>query len=157
VFTMETRVLNWLNPISWAKAGFEALAGVIGKTIVDYKSTEASRQDNQNKRGVDLAGLYTQAITENNRLKASTRTVYTVLFGLFMFATPVGIHWWAVMLDSIPFYLPYLMDVPHKIGSWKVAAPKGDFAVTYHKIIDSFFIAAPSIAGVQMLAQAFRR
>lgn len=151
-------MFKWLNPASWVVSAVQGLAGVVANVIVQRGNTEAGRQADQNASGLGLASQYLLATNETNRLKAAYRPIWFVLFGLFMFALPVGIHWWVVMLDSMPFYLPGFMDASHKVGSWKVAANwKGEFVTTYHKIIDSFFIAAPATASVALLARAFMR
>jgi hypothetical protein len=150
--------MSWLNPASWIMSAVKGLAGVVANVIIQRGNTEAARQADQNASGVTLAANYLNAHAEANRAKLAYRPIWFVLFGLFMFALPVGIHWWAVMLDSMPFYIPGLMDAPHKVGAWKVAAGwKGEWIATYHKIIDSFFIAAPATAGIALLARAFMR
>lgn len=129
---------------------FPALAESVGKTLVALKETETNRQGSENKSGLDLAIEYLKQVNETNRIKAQSLTERRVLFALLMFAVPAGIHWWAVMLDSMPLF-------GHVVGSWGIAAPPGEWSVTYHKIIDSFFISAPAIAGASILAKAFRR
>jgi hypothetical protein len=155
------KFLKLLNPLSWltgaAGSLVQGLAGVVANAIVTRGNTEASRQADQNASGVAVAQQYLLAHGEANRQKA-LRPLWYVLFGMLAFATPVGLHWWATMLDSMPFYVPWVMDSPHRVGSWRVAANwKGEFQETYHKIIDSFFIAAPATGALMALLRAFMR
>lgn len=155
------KLLGFLNPVSWLTgavgAAVQGLAGVVANAIVARGNTEAARQADQNASGVTLATQFLMSNNRTNEIKASYRPIWFVLFGLFMFATPVGIHWWAVMLDSIPFWVPG-MDAAHKVGAWKIAGNWNDaWKETYHKIIDSFFIAAPSTAALAVLLKVFQR
>lgn len=133
------------------------LASVIGNTIVKNNQTEASRQRSENTSGLSLAMGWLQSVNEVEKIKADHQTERQIVFALLGFALPTAIHWWFVLMDSVPFYIPYLMTVTHKVGSWGIAAPPGRWADAYFRIIDSFFIAAPAIVGVKMLADAFRR
>lgn len=118
-----------------------------GVTAVVKNKTDAQTIDNQT--GAKLGMEYLTAVNETNRIKASTQTERTVLWGLFLFALPAGIVWWAALMDGIPFF-------GHVVGSWKIAVPPG-FMEAYLRIIDSFFIAAPAVAGASILARTFGR
>lgn len=132
------------------------LAGVIGDTMVKKANTEAARQGAEDQRGSEVVLGWLTSVNETNRLKAENQTERQVLFALLAFATPTAIIYWAALLDGIPFYIPYFMDHAHKVGSWKIGiAP--DLKDTVLKIIDSFFISAPAIAGASILAKTFRR
>lgn len=155
-------ILSWFNPASWlgGAAGkvVEGLAGVVANAIVQRGNTEAGRQADQNASGVGLATQYLTSVNETNKIKAAYRPIWFVLFGLTAFAAPVGLHWWAVMLDSMPFYIPFAMDDAHRVGSWKIAGNWNDaWKETYHKIIDSFFISAPATAALAVLVKLFHR
>lgn len=132
------------------------LATSIGNTIVKSKETEAARQGNENQNGKDLTLAWLTSVNETNRIKAESQTERQIVFALVMFAFPTGLVFGAAMVDGIPFYIPLLMDSAHKVGSWKVGlAP--DFKDVAMRIIDSFFISAPAVAGASILARAFRR
>lgn len=124
-----------------------------GVTSVINNKTDATVIDAQT--GAKLGADYLSAVNETNRIKAERQTERQVLFGLLLFATPCGIIFWAGMMDGIPWDFSWLGFVPHRVGSWKVAIPPG-FEQDFHTIVQSFFIAAPAIGGVAMLARIFR-
>lgn len=126
------------------------LATIIGNTIVKNHETEAARQGAQDTRGVSLALGWLQSVNESNAEKAKYNTERMLLGAFLLFTLPVGVHWWGVMLDCMPWF-------GHKVGSWKIAAPPGAWGLTYHAIIQSFYIMAPGTAGLLAIARAFRR
>jgi hypothetical protein len=140
VFSIVASILKLLGGGNVAKL-------IDGVTAVAKNKTDAQTIDNQT--GAKLGMEYLTAVNETNRIKASTQTERTVLFGLFMFAFPAGIVWWAALLDGIPFY-------GHVVGSWKIAVPPG-FIESFNNIVNSFFIAAPAVAGASILARTFGR
>lgn len=132
------------------------LATSIGNTIIKSKETEAARQGNENQNGRDLTLAWLTSVNEANKIKAESRTERQVLWGLFLFALPTGLVYTAAMIDGTPFWVPLFMDEAHRVGSWGVdIAPK--FEAVAIRIIDSFFISAPAVAGASILAKAFRR
>lgn len=131
------------------------LAQVIGNTVVAKSNTEAARQGNENATGSSLALAWLTSVEEANKLKIASRTERTVMFGLMAFAAPCALIFWAACLDSIPFYLPIFMSTAHKVGSWRVGVPP-ELLADFHLIVQSFFIAAPAVAGASLLARAFR-
>lgn len=149
-----------LNPLNWIGSLIGLVPGLvssIGGLLIQAKQTEAAREGAQDANGRDLALSWLTSQNQLNALKAEHQTIQSVLSGLALFAIPTGIHWWFVLLDSVPFYVPLLMDEVHKVGSWHVAAPPGRWADTYFMIIQSYFIGGPAIAGTALLAKAFRR
>jgi hypothetical protein len=137
-------------------AQIPALATVIGNTVVKSKETEAARQGNENENGKDVTLQWLTSVNRANEIKAENQTERQVIFAMIMFALPTGLVFGAAMVDGIPFYIPLLMDQAHKVGSWKIGiAP--DFKDVAIRIIDSFFISAPAVAGASILAKVFRR
>jgi hypothetical protein len=129
----------------------------VGNVLIKRGETEAQKQGIENKSGNELALGYLSHIAETNKIKAQSQTERQVIAALVLFALPSGIHWWSVNLDSIPFYIPWFMDQAHIVGSWKVAALPGEYGVTNQEIIRSFFITTGAVAGISVLAKAFRR
>lgn len=135
---------------------FPQMAEIVGNVIVKKAESEAVRQGNENENGKLVTLGWLQSVIETNRIKAEHQTERQMVFALIAFATPVGILFWGSCLDSMPFRIPYFMAYPHIIGSWGVTIPPG-FADEIKMIIQSFFIAAPVVAGASILAKAFRR
>lgn len=126
------------------------LATIIGNTIVKNNETQTKREADQNQSGVSLALGWLQSVNKSNDAKREYNTEKMLIAAFVLFTLPTGIHWWGVMLDCMPWF-------GHKVGSWKIAAPPGQWAATYHAIIQSFYIMAPATAGLLALARAFRR
>lgn len=120
---------------------------ISGVTDVMKNKTNAEMINNQT--GAKLGLDYLMAVNETNRIKAEHQTERQVIFGLFMFALPCGVVWWAALLDGLPFF-------GHEIGSWRIAVPPG-FAEAFLNIVNSFFVAAPSLAAVAMLSRVFKK
>jgi hypothetical protein len=140
--------------------GVQALAG----TIADVLKNRTDRQAEVDVQGVRsdevIAVESLRAISESNRLKTEIRLREgkwgpTVIFGLALFAIPTGVWYWFIVLDSVPFYVPYLMETAHRVGSWRVSGlGKGDaLNDAAVKIILSFFV----VDGVARVARLFAR
>lgn len=140
---------------------FKFFAGEnIGKLIdgtmsVIKNNTDAVTIDN--KTGANLGLSYLTAVNDTNRIKAERQTERQVIWGLALFAIPTGVIWWLALIDSVPWNLHlYFFEFVHRKGSWGIAIPP-EFVADFHAIVQSFFIAAPSLAGVAMLARIFKR
>lgn len=119
-------------------------------------NADVAKTVSANEAGQALAARYFESTDRANEWKAKTQTVRQVVFGMLAFAAPTALLFWAAALDSIPFYVPYLMDYPHVVGSWGVDLPP-KLESSMLKIIDSFFIAAPVIGGASILATIFAK
>lgn len=147
----------WFAKIALSIVGFLGGSNV-GKLITGVTDVIKNKTDAEvlnNKTGANLGMEYLQAVNETNRIKAEHQTERQVIWGLFGFALPTMIVWWLALMDGIPFVFPW-MDAPHVKGSWGIAVPP-EFVADFHTIVQSFFIAAPSLAGVAMLARLFKK
>lgn len=143
--------LKVLGFFSGANAG-KLIDGVTG--IIKNK-TDAATIDGQT--GANLGMQYLQAVNETNRIKAESQTERQVIWGLFGFALPTMVIWWLALIDGVPWNLDlWLFEFVHRKGSWGIAVPP-EFVADFHVVVQSFFIAAPSLAGVAMLAKVFRK
>ena len=146
------------------------LAASIGDTIIKAKQTEAARQGQQDKTGAELAGSWLHAVTEANRTRAEARAREGAWGPMGIITFVVGLafayHVWAITLDSVPFHLalttklyviPWLEWVPHKVGSWGVAALPGKFQDVELAVLQALFYVAPPAAAAVVVAKAFRR
>lgn len=145
--SLALKVLGWFGGVN---------AGNLITGVTDVLKNKTNAELASNQTGADLAKSYLQSSTEIERIKAEHQTPRQIMFGLFGFALPAMLLWWAACLDSIPFWIPLVMDAPHKIGSWKVDVPPL-FVADFHMIIQSFFIAAPATAGIWALAKVFSK
>jgi hypothetical protein len=138
--------------------GGNVKAVIDGVTEVSKNKTnvEGQKHLSDNEAGQALAAKYFDSVDKANEAKARNRPIYLVVFGLIAFATPCGIVVWAASLDSLPFYIPFIMDKAHVVGSWGIDIPP-KLQVPFEKIIDSFFISAPVAAVGMGLVHAFRR
>lgn len=143
--------LKVLGFFSGANAG-KLIDGVTG--IIKNK-TDADTINNQT--GANLGLQYLHSVEETNRIKAEHQTERQVIWGLFGFAMPTMAIWWLALMDGVPWNLDfYLFEFVHRKGSWGIAVPP-EFVADFHTIVQSFFIAAPSLAGVAMLARVFKK
>ena len=151
----------WLK-LAGSVLGF--LGGGNVKAVIDGVRDYANNKTNAdvtktvsaNEAGQALASRYFESVDRTNEWKAKTQTVRQVVFGMLAFASPTALLFWAAALDSIPFYVPYLMDIPHVVGSWGVDLPP-KLEASMLKIIDSFFISAPIVGGAAILATVFAK
>lgn len=150
-FTLASSVLGFLGGGN-VKAVIEGVRDVAkNRTNADVTKTVSA-----NEAGQALASRYFETVDRSNEWKAKTQTVRQVVFGMLAFAAPTALLFWAAALDSIPFYVPYLMDTPHVVGSWGVDLPP-KLESSMLRIIDSFFIAAPIVGSVSVLASVFAK
>lgn len=147
------------------------LAQVIGNTIVKDHETQAAREADQNKSGVELTKDWLDSNAAIAKAKADSKTQTTIVQAFVLFAAPVGWLFWQLALDQshwLPalhwgFFglLPYPGLDEHVPGSWHVAAGLAaippEWSADVHMIIQSFFIAAPAIGGALALVKAFKR
>lgn len=107
--------------------------------------------------GANLGTQYLQAVNETNRIKEEHKTERQVIWGLFGFALPTMVIWWLALMDGVPWNIDLLVvEFVHRKGSWGIAIPP-EFVADFHVIVQSFFVAAPSLAGIAMLARVFKR
>lgn len=146
LFTIAMSVLKFFGGENFGKL-------IDGTMSVIKNKTDAVTIDNQT--GAKLGTDYLNAVNETNRIKAERQTERQVIWGLFGFALPTMVIWWFALMDGVPWTVDFL-GIAHRKGSWGIAIPP-EFVVDFHVIVQSFFIAAPSLAGVAMLARVFKR
>lgn len=132
------------------------ISGLInGVTDVIKNRTNAEVADHasDNASGVAIGTAYLNSVNAANSAKLENKRIEgkwgpTVLFSMILFATPFGIHTWAVVLDSMNF-------LGHVAGSWSVEKLPGMFEQTEHAVIQSMFYIGGTVGSVAMLAKAF--
>jgi hypothetical protein len=144
--------------------------GIFGKTLVDLKNTEANRQDNEDGHGEKLAGSVIGAHASAGAQRAGVQEKQGTWgpFGIIGFSLGLIICFYAsqIVLDSVAWHpgvtlkyyvVPWLEWLPHKPGSWKVAAlpPKWEDAVI--EIVKALFYVGPPSTAAVIVAKAFRR
>jgi hypothetical protein len=160
--------MNFL--VNLLTGGLNILAGTIGKTIVDVHTSETTRQTSQNTSGERLAGNVITGQTAAGEQRAGVQKSQGAWgpFGIagFVIAMTLAFHVVMIVGDSMPWHLapamkwyvlPWLEWVPHKVGSWGVAALPGRFEETEHEILKALFYVGPPSAAIAIAAKAFRR
>jgi hypothetical protein len=148
LITMALGLLKFLGGATFGKL-------IDGVTDVIKNKTDAVTIDHQT--GATLGFQYLQASAEVEKAKIEHQTERQVIAGLLLFAVPTGVIWWLALIDGVPWNLDFwLFAFQHRKGSWGIAVPP-EFVQDFHTIVQSFFIAAPSLAGVAMLARVFKR
>lgn len=139
---------------------FPALATSIGDTVIRARQTEASRQGQQDKSGIELAGSWLHSVTEANRARMEARRNEGAWgpIGIITFLAGLGIvyHEWMIVLDSTPWSLFGLVE-PHVVGSWRVAALPGEWEKVELAVLQALFYVAPPAAAAVVVAKALRR
>lgn len=135
---------------------FPSLATAIGNVIIKKSDNATAQQANENDNGQRALASWLTSQNELNKEKLDHMTERQAMRAFLAFVVPTAVIWWAACLDSVPFYIPLVMVVPHHVGSWGVDIPP-KMQEDFHMIVQSFFVAAPTIAGASILAKVFRR
>lgn len=93
------------------------------------------------------------AMVETNRIKVTANGWWGAKLIILTAGWPCAIHMAAVMLDSLPFWIPLFMDKAHEIGAWGVPKPPAPYDDYQQKIVLSFFIVMPAMPIVGAVAQ----
>jgi hypothetical protein len=133
-----------------------ANVGTLITGVTDVLKNKTNADVTNGQTGADLGMKYLTSVNELNRIKEEHKTERQIIAGLLLFAVPTGIVWWAALMDGIPWNFTWLGLGQHVIGSWKIAVPP-EFIPDFHTIVQSFFVAAPTLAGVAMLARVFKK
>lgn len=131
------------------------LASAIGDVFIRAKQTQVE----QDKVGATVATGWLHSVNEANRDRAEARRAEGAWgpLGLTTFAVGIAIafHVWWVVLDSTPWWIPFL-TAPHVVGSWGVSTLGKLHDVEVEAIRALFFTAPPAAAAV-VVARAFRK
>lgn len=143
----------------WIKAALDAFSGVVGlgKSFLGYqeKKLDTNLEGFKTATGIDGAayGAYLNAQVETNAQKQLANAWWGAKLIIFTAGWPCAIHLAAVMLDSLPFWIPLFMDKAHVIGAWGVPRPPAPYDAYQEKIVLSFFIVAPVMPLVSAASQ----
>ncbi len=86
---------------------------------------------------------WVEAQAEANRAKLVANGWWGAKLIILTAGWPASIHFAAVMLDSLPFWVPLFMDRAHEIGSWKIPKLPAPYDGYQWMIVQSFFIVTP--------------
>jgi hypothetical protein len=105
--------------------------------------------------GIDAAmyQAYLTAQVETNRMKLAANAWWGAKLIILTAGWPCAIHMAAVMLDSLPFWIPMFMSQAHPIGGWGVAKLPAPYDGYQRDIVLSFFIVMPAMPIVSGIAQ----
>lgn len=105
--------------------------------------------------GIDSAAYqaYLNALVETNRMKLAANAWWGAKLIILTVGWPASIHMAAIMLDSLPFWIPLFMDKAHAIGGWGVPKPPAPYDGYQRDIVMSFFIVMPAMPIVSGVAQ----
>ena len=149
-FAIFTKIAGWLTGVN--------LSGLInGVTDVIKNSQNVGAQNHaaDNKAGVELGTAYLQSVQQTNQVKLESRKIEgkwgpTILVTIVFFTIPLGIHFSAIVFDSIPLF-------GHVIGSWNISPLPKPFDQLEVEIIGSLFYIGGGLGAVSMIAKAFIR
>lgn len=93
------------------------------------------------------------ATVETNRVKAAANTWWGAKLIIFTAGWPCAMHLAAIMLDSLPFWIPLFMNGAHVVGSWGVPKPPAPYDAYQQNIVLSFFIITPALPVISAVSQ----
>lgn len=140
--------------------------GILGviKTALDFgksfiglqeKKIDANVEGFKTAAGIDgvAYSAYLQAQVATNGQKIAANAWWGAKLIIFTAGWASALHFAAIVLDSMPFWIPFVMDGSHVIGSWGVPAPPSPYDKYQHDILLSFFIVMPAMPVVSAVAQ----
>ena len=145
--------MSWLLSLALKIFG----SGLLEK-VLDYFQQRATIDLAKTKAEVggdtQIALSRLQAEIEANKAKRLIRAQegnwgLTALAGILLFALPTGLHYWAIVIDSVCG----VWSNARCVGSWHIAALPGEFAGVESQIILSFFITGGAVTIARMFAR----
>lgn len=131
------------------------IPGLAGK-FLDYQVQKANVTLEGFKVGATIDHesykAYLNALVETNRLKVTANGWWGAKLIILTAGWPCALHMAAVMLDSMPFWVPLFMQQAHVVGSWGVPKPPAPYDDYQSKIVLSFFIIMPAMPLVSATA-----
>jgi hypothetical protein len=116
-------------------------------SVVDYMKAKADVELKGFTTGTDADTArykaWTEAQTEANRMKVVANGWWGAKLIILTAGWPASVHFAAVMLDSLPFWIPLFMDKAHVVGSWGVPKLPTPYDGYQWAIVQSFFIVTP--------------
>lgn len=96
---------------------------------------------------------YLDAMVETNRIKLAANAWWGAKLIILTAGWAASIHFAAIMLDSLPFWIPLFMSSAHAVGSWGVPKPPAPYDGYQRDILMSFFIVMPAMPVVSAVSQ----
>lgn len=138
----------------------QLIPGLAGK-FLDWQVQRANVELDGFKTaaGLDAAAYqaYLSAQIETNRMKLTANAWWGAKLIILTAGWPCSIHLAAIMLDSLPFWIPVFMSQAHVVGSWGVPKPPAPYDGYQRDIVLSFFIVMPAMPIVSGVAQWLAR
>ena len=135
------------------------ISGIIGliKSVVGYqeRKLDTNLEAFKTAAGIDGASYqaFLQAQVQTNGQKIAANAWWGAKLIVLTAGWPCAIHLAAVMLDSMPFWVPLFMDSAHVVGSWGVPLPPKPYDEYQRQIVLSFFIVMPVMPVVSAVSQ----
>ncbi len=128
-----------------------------GKLFIGYqeKKLDTNLEGFKTAAGIDSAAYsaYLQAQVVTNGQKLAANAWWGAKLIIFTAGWASALQFTAVMLDSMPFWIPLFMAEAHAVGSWGVPKPPAPYDQYQHDILLSFFIVMPAMPVVSAVAQ----
>jgi hypothetical protein len=145
--------VSWLLSLALKLFGSGLLDKLIG-ALRQRASAELEREKAAIGGDTQIAIARLQAEIEAQKAKALIRAEegrwgLTAIAGIVLFALPTGLHYWAVVLDSVCGIWSGVACV----GAWRIAALPGPFAGIESQIILSFFITGGAVTIARLFAR----
>jgi hypothetical protein len=129
----------------------------LAKSFLGYqeKKLDTNLDGFKTAAGIDSAAYsaYLQAMVQVNGQKLAANAWWGAKMIIFTAGWTASLQFAAIMLDSMPFWIPILMSAPHAVGSWGVPKPPPPYDDYQRQILLSFFIVMPAMPIVSAVAQ----
>lgn len=129
----------------------------LAEKFIDYQAQKLNveLEGFRTAAGIDVQAytVYTNAMVETNRIKLAQNSWWGAKMIILTAGWPCSVHMAAIMMDSLPFYIPLFMSQAHVIGSWGIPKPPPPYDDYQRQIVLSFFIIMPAMPIVSAVAQ----
>ena len=99
----------------------------LGKSILGYqeKKLDTNLEGFKTASGIDgqAYSAYLNAVVAVNGQKLAANAWWGAKMIIFTAGWAASLQFTAIMLDSMPFWIPFIMTEAHVVGSWQVPNP----------------------------------
>lgn len=135
------------------------ISGALGlaKSFLGYqeKKLDTNLEGFKTAAGIDSAAYtaYLNVQVQTNGQKIAANAWWGAKLIILTAGWSASLQFAAIMLDSMPFWIPLVMSEAHVVGSWKVPTPPPPYDGYQRDILLSFFIIMPALPIVSAVAQ----
>jgi hypothetical protein len=147
-FAFIMKIVGWFSGVN-----ISGLINGITDVIKNRQNAEVADHASDNSSGVALGTAYLRSVDATNNIKLESKRIegkwgLTLITTIIFFTIPIGIHFAAIVFDSMTFW-------HHRIGDWDVGRLPVPYDALEISIIQSLYYIGGGVGAVSMLAKAF--